>query len=43
MPQRGEEMLRRAIDAAEERDWATDNYRELLTEYAGQLQTSEQQ
>jgi hypothetical protein len=41
MQQRGESMLRQAIEAAEDRNWATDNYRELLTEYAGQLQTSE--
>lgn len=41
MQQRGEAMLQQAIDAAEDRNWATDNYRELLTEYAGQLQTSE--
>ncbi|OBP13288.1 hypothetical protein A5320_19790 [Rheinheimera sp. SA_1] len=42
MQQRGEAMLQQAIEAAEDRNWATDNYRELLTEYAGQLQTSEQ-
>jgi TonB family protein len=43
MQQRGEAMLQQAIDAAEDRNWATDNYRELLDEYAGQLQTSELQ
>ncbi len=42
MQQRGEEMLQQAIEAAEDRNWATDNYRDLLSEYAGQLQTSEQ-
>lgn len=42
MQQRGEAMLHQAIEAAEDRNWATENYRELLTEYAGQLQTSEQ-
>jgi TonB family protein len=41
MQQRGEAMLQQAIDAAKDRNWATDNYRELLSEYAGQLQTSE--
>lgn len=41
MQQRGEAMLQQALQAAEERNWATDNYRELLDEYTGQLQTSE--
>lgn len=43
MQQKGEAMLQQAIEAAEDRNWATDNYRELLSEYAGQLQTSELQ
>lgn len=36
--ERGEEMLEQAVDAAEDRNWATDNYRDLLNDYRGQVQ-----
>lgn len=36
--ERGEEMLEQAVAAAEERNWATENYRDLLNDYRGQVQ-----
>lgn len=36
--ERGEEMLEQAVAAAEARNWATENYRDLLNDYRGQVQ-----
>ncbi len=36
--ERGEEMLEQAVVAAQARNWATENYRELLNDYRGQVQ-----